>query len=665
MFLPNAVSKYENKLVGQDIMPNSKKVFFEDINGDNKSEKIVLINNNFGNASYLLYDNNDAFINQQNLSTKYNRYRDVWFQDENNNGTKEFYLLTKSNDSVFLNIHEHFTQKSIVKSKIFVDKIGVHNGDYDFTTREINNYFYKGNKTKEVVFSLNVGYGMFPRSIYKYNSTTKKISKSQHLTNTIGVKEVVDLDNDGKSEILINSIATSNIIDSIYSNKSDNNSWIIALSNNLEYLFNPIEIKSKGKLKVISLTGESESFLMYLFQSIDKKVSSKIIKINIKGEILNERILPNDKHKHIHKINENTFTVYNPVNGHLNYYNQNLELIKNKHLESNLGMIYLYDINNDDEKEWITSSYFDNNISIHRNDFSSFTSINLSEVYIKDFGVRAINKKEKHLYVHQKKKISYYKYNKNNDHIFKYLIYVATYLLVLFTVFLITKSHQYREKKKSDFEKKILDLQLKSIKNQVDSHFVFNALNTISEMSLSENKFELDSFISGYSKFMRTTLEHTDKISTTIKEELDYTENFIKLQQLKLKNSFDYKIEVDHHLKTVIKIPKHCIFTFVENAIKYGLSKEVKGFISINLKEEKEYLLIQIKDNGSGIQKTIKSEKKGTGNGLKIMNEIFDLYQKRFNTKITHSIDNIIEKDSVSGVLVTIKIKKVLSKKYI
>jgi LytS/YehU family sensor histidine kinase len=183
-------------------------------------------------------------------------------------------------------------------------------------------------------------------------------------------------------------------------------------------------------------------------------------------------------------------------------------------------------------------------------------------------------------------------------------------------------------------------------------------------MSLSSNKLELDSFIAGYSKFMRTTLEHTDKIATTIKDELDYVENFIKLQQLKFKGRFDYKIDIHQNVSTYIKVPKHCIFTYVENSLKYGLPKQGKGLISIGIKQERGQIIIEISDNGNGLQNPLDTDKKGTGKGIKIMTTIFELYQNRFKTEIEHSINNIIEENKTLGVFAKIKIKLNSSKNY-
>lgn len=657
-FLPNNFPKYEITLINQEIISNSKRVFFNDIDGDGKSEKFVLMIGEFGNASYILYNGDGALVDRFNLTTKFSLYRNAWFQDANKNGTKEFYILTKSNDSIFLNIHEHLNENKVFQNKIFVDKIGEHKGTFNFSSIGVNNYFSNGNTTEEIIFSINVGYGLHPRSLYKYNSLTKKVLKSQHLTNTIGIKTVIDLNDDGKNEYLINSSATSNNLDTLFSKRSDYSTWLTVLDNDLKYLFTPIEIKSKGRLKSIYFNEEEETSLIYLFQSLDKKESSKIIKVNLHGEITKEVLLNGDSYRTILKINNQTFTVYNFLNGHLSFYDNNLNLIKTEKIKENLGFIFYYDIDRDNKKELIAISPIENKLYIYRNDLKSYIKTDRPIDFVKGFGINEVSLNEHHFFFSHNNKISHYKYGKNKYYIFKYLSYVLLYILVLGVVYLIIRGQEFREKKKRSIEKEILDLQLKNIKNQVDSHFVFNALNTISEMSLSGNKLELDNFIIGYSKFMRTTLEHSDKISTTVKEELDYVENFIKLQQLKLKDRFSYKIDIQKDVSESIKIPKHCIYTHVENALKYGLPTKGKGLLLITLNTDNQYFTIKIQDNGVGLNKTKRSEEKGTGRGLKIMTKIFELYKERFKADIKYSIENIYKKEQILGVLVTIRLRQ-------
>lgn len=176
--LPNYFSKYQ---LVEDFDKNfttvNNKFFYEDIDGDGFSERVILFDNlNYGNnASYHIYKANGDVVDQFNLDTKFPKSKIAWFQDANFNGTKEIYILTKSNDSIFLNIQEHIDFKRPIEKKIFVDKITGYQGNYEFIygrDRKIAGVNYD---TDYVHFTVSANYGGNPR---KNIDTTLKMMKS-------------------------------------------------------------------------------------------------------------------------------------------------------------------------------------------------------------------------------------------------------------------------------------------------------------------------------------------------------------------------------------------------------------------------------------------------------------------------------------------------------
>jgi LytS/YehU family sensor histidine kinase len=222
-------------------------------------------------------------------------------------------------------------------------------------------------------------------------------------------------------------------------------------------------------------------------------------------------------------------------------------------------------------------------------------------------------------------------------------------------VWLIQKGQNLRNAKQRAIETEIAELQLKTIKNQVDPHFVFNAINTISEMTLMDNKLEADRFISRFSGFMRDTLQHSDKIATTLIDELDYVENFINLQRLRFNNAFDYTISIDKAVNKEFLVPKHVVFTFVENAIKHSLAFSKKGILTIKAKKTNQNLILVIEDNGLGLNPKL-PKGVGTGNGLKIMDKLFKLYAKLYKRKIKYLITDLSTISEQTGLRVEVYI---------
>ena len=223
------------------------------------------------------------------------------------------------------------------------------------------------------------------------------------------------------------------------------------------------------------------------------------------------------------------------------------------------------------------------------------------------------------------------------------LITLSTLGLIL----LILKRKLKQNKKRLAIEKEIAQLQIKTIKNQVDPHFVFNAINTISSMILSDEKLIADDFICKFSDLMRKTLNGSDKIAHTLKEELDYVETFIQLQQVRFNFSFDYEFNIDKLLNKETLVPKHVLYCYVENAIKHGISNNNNdGLIKIKAFEFEDGLKLIIENNGVGIENIKQKNKYSTGNGILIMEKIYNLYYKLYKKKIT---SNLVELKDENG----------------
>ena len=214
------------------------------------------------------------------------------------------------------------------------------------------------------------------------------------------------------------------------------------------------------------------------------------------------------------------------------------------HIEPNFYLDHL-DIEGDKKMEWISYNY--DNLIIYRENFKDPVSFQLpiSNNDRLHYGLKQVSDTQNELYFQKGDQYFLYSYFKNPFFNFKYLFYVGIFLVISGLVFLLMKLQKIRMQKQRAIENEIAELQIKAIKNQVDPHFVFNAINTISEMTLMDNKLEAHDFICRYSDFMRNTLQSSDKVSTTLKEEIDYAENFIKLQKIRYQNKFDYQIDID------------------------------------------------------------------------------------------------------------------------
>ena len=156
------------------------------------------------------------------------------------------------------------------------------------------------------------------------------------------------------------------------------------------------------------------------------------------------------------------------------------------------------------------------------------------------------------------------------------------------------------KKEKAELEKEFEACRLKALQSQINPHFLFNVLNSISSLAIIEEAPKTQEVIYDLSNLLRYTLKKVDKI-VPIEEELDYIESYLSLQKVRFGERLDYKIDINNELKDK-KIPFMTIQTFVENAIVHGLElKEDGGRVDIYSEENEDSLILCIKDNGTGI----------------------------------------------------------------
>jgi len=662
-FLPDYFTKYKIELVNQELFNRDHRVYFEDLNNDNISEEIICYQNSLGNAGFEIHSPNGELIDQWNFPNKHSNFNNLWFYDVNNNGFKEIYLITQKRDSLFLNIEEPFVENGIHKKNILIEIINEHNNKFKIDSQIFGAFDINSDGENEIFMTLKRGFSGNPRGVYKYNLIENKIYKSPHLTNLSSISQIIDLNNDGSKEILLRNYAACNKIDSSYTKRSDHSLWFSVLGENLKFLFDPIEFRIPfSSIRTIPLKKDNgEHQLLCLLKSKQEKISlNKLLIYSNTGKLINEKLLPFGDYN-ILGSNKDEFMLINKPIGQIITYNFDFEELNSVFVKPK-SEIYPLDIDKNGISEWLEKSQDQNKITIYQNNFKDPIEFQIPSNDDGDLrhGLKQIGKKEYEIYFQRGNYHFVYQYGENPLYIFRYLIYLGIFLLIFSLVWISRKGQQIQTKKQRAIENQISELQIKTIKNQVDPHFVFNAVNTISEMMLTDDKMEADRFISKFSKLMRETLQKSDKISTTLQEEMDYVENYIQLQQIRFSNSFDYKIKKDIHIDYQTLVPKHVLYSYVENAIKHGLSDMSKnGMLLISANQKNKNILLIIEDNGGGIDKSKNNKQNSTGNGVKIMEEMFTLYEKLYKKKVTHKMVELFDKDNHKvGIRVEIIISK-------
>lgn len=147
----------------------------------------------------------------------------------------------------------------------------------------------------------------------------------------------------------------------------------------------------------------------------------------------------------------------------------------------------------------------------------------------------------------------------------------------------------------------VAETEMKALRAQMNPHFIFNSLNSIS-IYIQKNELKLaDNYLVKFARLMRLILENSEHPNVTIKQDIEALELYMQLEQLRLKHGFNYKIEIHEKIDTEnTLIPPLLLQPFVENSIWHGLSTKEDGFILIKLQEHDGRLCCTVEDNGIG-----------------------------------------------------------------
>jgi hypothetical protein len=146
-----------------------------------------------------------------------------------------------------------------------------------------------------------------------------------------------------------------------------------------------------------------------------------------------------------------------------------------------------------------------------------------------------------------------------------------------------------------------LQLRLALNRARVNSHFVFNVLNSIRYMVLEKEPLQASNHLAKLSNLMRYALETSQLQGVPIQMELKMLEQYIQLEKTRLNNKFNYSITSDVNLD--IMIPGMLIQPYVENAIIHGLGPADGDdlYLALHVLQVDDGLRVEIADNGRGV----------------------------------------------------------------
>jgi len=238
-------------------------------------------------------------------------------------------------------------------------------------------------------------------------------------------------------------------------------------------------------------------------------------------------------------------------------------------------------------------------------------------------------------------------YTKDTDVVFlqstliwKFLFGIVFYLAVAVFYYFEIYYSRYQEKLLNEAELKasITEAELKSLKFQINPHFIFNSLNSITSLTMFDAEKAHEMTIK-LSNFLRYTLAKNDKQKVKLIDEIKNVKLYLDIEKIRFGDKFELIEEIDQKAYD-FEVPSMILQPLFENAIKYGVFESIeKVNIYLTVKEEEEYLHISVSNNYE--LKT--TSKKGEGIGLSNIRNRLKLFYEQDNLLDIRDNNNIFK----------------------
>ncbi len=668
LIFPILIEKYRIILKEQGDYLSDQVIWYHDLDNDGNSEKIAVFHNSMG-AAGLTVSNEKGVLDQWNFRGSYHFTQSngsLIVGDRDGDGLKEIYTFTLAGDSILVHCIADYRKPGIPVRTRFVTQIGSRNSKYDPYLVEAQMDDLTSDGFGELIFGIGTGYSLYPRQVYAYDMARDTIWSSPQSGFFISGIIQEDIDSDARNEIIVTGYASGNVHDSSVP-YPDWNSYLMVLNRKLQFEFDPVLFPGLfSSISPFVFRGDSGRKTLGALYCPPRRHgdSTRLMaftgagriqkQISVDPEAAGIAVTEDKKGKCMIMVNKNTrgFDVYDNT----------FRLVKSWAVNGSFIFRFL-DADGDGSDEVVLTDAISRKLIICSRDMehlvSSYFKGNGEKGVVYSINLQKHSKPE--LYIQMGSGFNLFLYERNRLYNFRFLLYAAVYLSILLFALLVRKVQQVQIHRKFETEKKIADLQLQIVRNQLDPHFIMNAVNSIIDSISDGEKEEARQHLLHFSKLQRSLLLSSDKVERSLKEEITFTESYMALEKLRFRDRFSYQILIDPDVDQEIAVPKMILQIHVENALKHGiLPLAGTGMLSLQISRSKEDVVIQITDNGVGREYSKMHKAGSTGKGLSVMQQYSELYNKYHHGKISSSIEDLYNTSGKpEGTKVTIKLTTV------
>lgn len=170
---------------------------------------------------------------------------------------------------------------------------------------------------------------------------------------------------------------------------------------------------------------------------------------------------------------------------------------------------------------------------------------------------------------------------------------IMFYLLIAMVYYLMIYYQNFRERieYEANIEAKYKDAELNTLKAQINPHFIFNSLNSISSLTISNPDIAQEMIVK-LSEFFRMTLKKDNTQFALLEEEIKYSRLYFEIEKIRFQEKLKYVIDCDEKYKT-LRLPHLILQPLLENAIKHGVQESINEVeVKLKCKKEEQFLVL-------------------------------------------------------------------------
>jgi LytS/YehU family sensor histidine kinase len=230
---------------------------------------------------------------------------------------------------------------------------------------------------------------------------------------------------------------------------------------------------------------------------------------------------------------------------------------------------------------------------------------------------------------------------------FALIPFVVAFVFLVFIIYRSRREALFRQKE-AELNRQISEVEMKALRSQLNPHFIFNCLNSIHQFVHSNDNLSAGNYLVKFSKLMRLVLENSVYHEVSLKDDLDALKMYIDMEQMRMKNNFEYEIVVARDVNTeTVLVPPLILQPFVENSIWHGLNaKKLNGKLVIRISRSDGMLQYIVEDNGSNV---IKEETRPQGKkkslGMSLTRERLEVLNKTKGSNASFTVSDLKNAD--------------------